>query len=93
MIHVLKIVVALGLATFVWGTRLAACPLCYSDNAKLVRAGLLDTAGHWPAIVALLGPFLCLALIVFGLDGWSRVVPKCVSRHFDSRKRGINHGS
>jgi hypothetical protein len=50
---------AIGLA------RLAnACPLCHSNTAEEVRAGILTTAQNSTVVAALIGPFAALALVL-----------------------------
>jgi hypothetical protein len=65
--HLLKFVVALASQA----ATLSACPLCDSETASQVRAGLLDDQHVADSLLATIMPFLLLAAFVaavhFGL--------------------------
>lgn len=67
---------------------LLACPICHTDTAKIVRAGLAESFSHWPSILAAVSPFIILGLIVFMMDNLTFQSPR--SSKCSSGER--NHG-
>lgn len=56
---------------------LLACPLCHSDTAAEVKAGILQTSLDGLTIPALVLPFVVLAMIVSAmLVDWDAIITK-----------------
>lgn len=55
---------------FLMSARLVACPICHTDTARLVRAGLLETLTHLPTILSATLPFAISAAVVILIDKW-----------------------
>jgi hypothetical protein len=48
----------------IWATSARACPLCHSDTAEVLRAGLAATSTDISVLAALVLPFLGVGLAV-----------------------------
>jgi hypothetical protein len=47
-----------------------ACPLCHSNTAEEVRAGILATAQDGTVLAALLGPFVAMGILLIFFERW-----------------------